>query len=399
MSQIVENVYCFETGILYKTSLEAANEYNIPLVKIERAINQSTLTAGNVHWYTNIKLFNTYNIRSRGARIIYCYETREQFTSLREAGKAYDISPTSIAGVINLHNRTRKQLHWCTSLSVFDNITLVYPKFGTSIAEKEVLDYIKSLTTVSIKENYRGLIKPQEIDIFIPSISLAIEFNGDYWHNDTQKLVDYHKLKTYACIYNNIQLIHIFEHQWKYKQQIVKAILRRSISNNILKLNPASCSITTITTKLCNQIIANNSLYCNLADSELCIGLYDDKTNTLLHVISLTRMYDNSWFINNQCSNSLTYTYNSLEILLDKFIIQYTPTSLTISIDLRFEAPTLYDNLGFIYEVYNEPISVWVKNSLILNELTIDYNILPTRYDYNETFELNMRRLKFNRIL
>jgi hypothetical protein len=98
----------------------------------------------------------------------------------------------------------------------------------TSIAEKEIVDYIKSITNESIVENSKEILPSGlELDIYIPSKKIAIEFNGLYWHSEMAgKSKKYHLQKTTECEANNIHLIHIFEDEWKNKKEIVKQKLR-----------------------------------------------------------------------------------------------------------------------------------------------------------------------------
>ena len=91
--------------------------------------------------------------------------------------------------------------------------------------EKEVLEFIKTLTDKKIYENKRDVIRDEtqkyELDIFIPALNIAIEYNGDYWHSSKLKDKYYHQRKTILCYEQGIQLIHIYEFQWKnYKEQI-----------------------------------------------------------------------------------------------------------------------------------------------------------------------------------
>jgi len=51
-----------------------------------------------------------------------------------------------------------------------------------------------------------------EIDIYIPSLQIGIEFNGIYWHSNKHKKPKYHMLKTQMCYKNGIKLYHIWEH-------------------------------------------------------------------------------------------------------------------------------------------------------------------------------------------
>lgn len=48
--------------------------------------------------------------------------------------------------------------------------------------EKELSDFCKQFYP-NLIENDRELIAPYELDIVIPELHLAIEFNGVYWHS------------------------------------------------------------------------------------------------------------------------------------------------------------------------------------------------------------------------
>lgn len=51
-----------------------------------------------------------------------------------------------------------------------------------SSGQQEVVDFIKTLNpSLELKINDRSQISPLELDIYIPSLKIAIEFNGDYW--------------------------------------------------------------------------------------------------------------------------------------------------------------------------------------------------------------------------
>jgi hypothetical protein len=58
-----------------------------------------------------------------------------------------------------------------------------YPLNINSYKEKELVEFCKQYYPDLI-ENDRELIKPYELDIVIPELKLAIEFNGTYWHSE-----------------------------------------------------------------------------------------------------------------------------------------------------------------------------------------------------------------------
>ena len=71
----------------------------------------------------------------------------------------------------------------------------------------------------------RNIIKPLELDIYLPELQLAFEFNGLYWHNELYKDKNYHLNKTEKCLEKGIQLMHIWENDLLYKQDIVKSMI------------------------------------------------------------------------------------------------------------------------------------------------------------------------------
>lgn len=88
---------------------------------------------------------------------------------------------------------------------------------GNSVSgpEEEIFDYISTFYDKEIKRNIIGIIKDEnhsyELDIYLPNIKVAIEFNGTYWHSNLFKDKYYHQTKTKLCKEKNIILIHIFD--------------------------------------------------------------------------------------------------------------------------------------------------------------------------------------------
>lgn len=99
--------------------------------------------------------------------------------------------------------------------------------FFRSTGEQEVGDFIRSLG-VDIIVNNRSIISPYELDIYLPSLKIAIEYCGVYWHSEQQgKDRHYHKRKHQMCADKGIQLLTIFDDEWQKRQQQVQ----RKIAN------------------------------------------------------------------------------------------------------------------------------------------------------------------------
>ncbi|MGZ8924270.1 MAG: DUF7487 domain-containing protein [Nitrososphaeraceae archaeon] len=91
-----------------------------------------------------------------------------------------------------------------------------------SQAERELQQFLTEYD-IKFESNVRNIIKPLELDIYIPENKLAIEYCGLYWHSSKFKSgMMYHREKLQACNKLGIRLITIFEDEWLYKQELVK---------------------------------------------------------------------------------------------------------------------------------------------------------------------------------
>ena len=106
-----------------------------------------------------------------------------------------------------------------------------------SKGEQEVKDYIKYMKYDIIGNDRTQIFNPLternlELDIWIPYLNKAIEYNGAYWHsNNYQKIKD--KIKVEQCKQKNIDLLVIKEYDWlnnkeNEEQKIIKFLNKRT---------------------------------------------------------------------------------------------------------------------------------------------------------------------------
>lgn len=84
--------------------------------------------------------------------------------------------------------------------------------------------------------------KPQTMDIYIPALNTAIEFNGCYFHSDAVGTPpNYHADKTALCRDAGITLIHIFSDDWERNPDLVRTMLAYKLhaTNNLHRIHTA----------------------------------------------------------------------------------------------------------------------------------------------------------------
>ena len=78
----------------------------------------------------------------------------------------------------------------------------------------------------NIQTNKRGIIGRKELDIYIPSLKKAIEFNGKYWHYSQKHFIaGKHAHKSNLCKEVGIKLLHVREDLWIKDSEKMKEII------------------------------------------------------------------------------------------------------------------------------------------------------------------------------
>ena len=239
---------------------------------------------------------------------------------------------------------------------------------GTSIMEKEIYDYIKSILTdsVEIQTKVRGIISG-ELDIFIPAKNVAIEFNGIYWHSELsgKKPKSYHLKKTEECLSKNIRLIHIFEDEWEKKESIVKSrlsnILNVGGSNKIYARN---CEVREIDNHNCELFLETNHIQ-GTCRSPIRLALFEGEKivsvmtfGKLRNVLGNTSKSD-EYEMYRFCSNKTVV--GGASKLLNYFIKTYNPKKITSYSDRRWSNGDVYKKMGFVLESNTSPNYFYIK--------------------------------------
>jgi len=217
-----------------------------------------------------------------------------------------------------------------------------------SKAEMEITDFIKSSHEIEVITNNRNMLTGhKELDIYIPSLKIAFEYDGMVWHSDRFKIdSNYHLNKTEECLKQGIKLYHIFEYEWMNKREIVKRKIERilgifDIENNVLN----KCNVMEINEEMAKNFNETNNLQGHFASSLYIGGFYNSK---LVSVMALLRENNNEWRITRLSCN--TNNYVVFKKSMNYFINKYKPHKIEAFDDRRWVAEqtdSLYNRLGF----------------------------------------------------
>ena len=237
------------------------------------------------------------------------------------------------------------------------------PKCGIRKSENEdkIYDFITSLGIKAEKHN-RTIIKPNEIDIFLPEKKIGIEYDGLIWHSEKYKInSQYHLDKTNKCKEQGVRLIHIFEDEFLEKENIVMSMISNILGVTKNRIFARECEIREVQSKDANIFFSENHIQ-GKCRAKIYLGLYYN--NELVSMMSFNNPrqmkkynsdYDNTWELIRFCNKVNTSVIGGESKLLKSFIVKVHPSKIITSVDKRWSNGNLYEKLGFIHTHDSKP--------------------------------------------
>lgn len=214
----------------------------------------------------------------------------------------------------------KNKIEICTNCNPLNN--------RTSGGHLELIDFLNYLGITNILINDRKIISPYELDIYLPDYNLAIEFNGIYWHSDIYKDKNSHVSKSDMCSKSGLQLIYIWEDDWKYKSKIIKSIISNRLGKSIINIGARQCEILNVS-DIESKVFLNDNHIQGWCISKFRYGLYYKGNLVSILTISKGRKNLNSesdvYEITRFCNQLNTNVSGSISRLWKYFISKNLP--------------------------------------------------------------------------
>ena len=225
------------------------------------------------------------------------------------------------------------------------------PKCGfiESRGETELYEYICELIGKdNVEKSNRKILNGREIDIFIPSLKLGIEYNGLRWHSDKFRNRNYHLSKTQEANRNGVKLIQIFEDEYTNHKDIVLSKIRRllNIDGGLEKVMARKCRVSGITKEEAKEFLNKNHIQ-GYKGCTVPLGCF--YKDSLVGVMTFEQ-YGNEWILNRFATDNNLICQGVGGKIFSFFVSEYKPASVKSFADLRWtvdRANNLYTKLGF----------------------------------------------------
>lgn len=252
-----------------------------------------------------------------------------------------------------------------------------HDKFSSK-GEKELFEYIQSIYSDKVINRYK--IGKHEADIFIPSLNLAIEYNGNFWHSILMKAASYHKTKKDFFDSQGINLINIYEVDWITNKVLIKEFLKTQmgIFKNIFA---RKCDIRSVSNIEYKKFIVDNHLQ-GYSYSKVKLGLY--YKNELISICSFScpRFNKNvQWELVRFC-NKLGYRVSGgFSRLFTYFVNNYNPTSIISYSDRDYFSGKIYSSVGFKFIKNTSPSYFYVHQGKKYNRILFQKHKLSKKLE------------------
>lgn len=243
-----------------------------------------------------------------------------------------------------------------------------FPLIKNSKLEESIRDFLNK-NNLKHLDNDRKILNGKEIDLLIEDSKIGIEIDGCYYHSELSGGKDkkYHINKTKLANEKDIKLIHIFEDEILYKNEIVLSRLSNLFHLNETKIYARKCEIREVNKKESKEFLNKNHIQGDSID-KIRLGLYyNNELVTLLTFGKLRKAMgsvskDDHYELLRFCNKSYTNVIGSFSKLLKHFISNYKPLKILTYADIRWsgynELETVYVKNGFKY-IGNTPPNYW----------------------------------------
>lgn len=242
-----------------------------------------------------------------------------------------------------------------------------------SRGEIELQEYIKSIYQGTIYTSCRSIITPEELDVYIPDLKIAFEFDGLYWHSEKIRPdKNFHLNKTNKCLKEGINLIHIFEDEWTLKNRLVKSRIKHLLGITPNKIYARNCEVKEISQNLTDKFLTKYHIQGSIS-AKYRYGLFYH--NHLVAVMTFNKARFNSNYDFELLRYATVFNFSILggASKLLAYFRNNNQGSIISYADKRWSVGNLYEKIGFKAISDSEPNYFYLHPSKVIRESRLKY--------------------------
>ena len=230
------------------------------------------------------------------------------------------------------------------------------PLCSGSSGENELRGAVEALVGEDkVVARSRSIIPPCELDIYVPDKNIAIEYNGLYWHTESAgRDRNYHYNKWKECREQGIQLIMIWEDEWRDNRELVEKMLSHKLGvSNEQKVFARKTRIVQVESSVVREFCDTNHIQ-GSANGSVYFGLKDDSGE--LVAVSVWRKNRNTLYLERYCTSTTVVGGMGKLLKAGKTWARNNDCYRIVTFaDHQVSDGNLYEKLGFVAEKEIKP--------------------------------------------
>lgn len=246
-----------------------------------------------------------------------------------------------------------------------------------SKGEQELADFVASLG-LEIHCSDTSVLSGREIDVFIPSKKVGIEYNGLWYHRESL-IGNKTREKWEKCTSKGVKLVQVFEDEWRHQRPLVEARLKAilGVSNTVYA---RKCIVTQPQTTEVREFLETHHLQGAGSTLSRAYGLRIDGELVAVATFGKGRFNNAGWELLRYAS--VGRVLGGISRLVKAFRKDHPEGTLVSYADLRWGDGEAYRTAGFRLESITEPDYWWADTSKIVRHSR--YSVQPYKTGMSE---------------
>lgn len=226
----------------------------------------------------------------------------------------------------------------------------------TSRGEVELREFIQSLKMPAEYSTRHILSSGRELDVYLPEKSVAIEYNGVYWHSDKFRNRTYHQSKMQECTSLGIRLLQIWEDDWRDRRTIVEEHVKQVLGvSSLPKCSARECEVRPVSVHVAREFLDQNHIQGWVASSAYVALYLRDK---LVALASFKKQGEDLYLTRYATAAMVRGGHSKLISWVER---THSYRNLVTFADLTFSCGDLYKKTGWVLDKVIPPDYMYIK--------------------------------------
>ena len=237
--------------------------------------------------------------------------------------------------------------------------------YSTFLPEEDIKGFLED-NGIPYVAHDRKILSGKELDFYVPSKKIGIEFNGSYWHSEAKKDPMYHQRKSLEAAEKGVFVFHIFEYEWEdpAKKAKILGLLKDILMDGASRVVYARKTVVKEVPPGEKKAFLDAYHLQGNDRASVCYGIYDG--DELLSVMSFCKPRFSKtadWEVSRYCSKQGVRVLGGAGKLFSRFVEEKASAGQKIISysDISKTKGGLYGKLGFSLDHISKPNYVWWK--------------------------------------